>query len=139
MTPEAIFSSSALITKVKRPKVMILIGSVNMNRIGRNKAFKIPRTAAAQKALKNPLTLMPSIRYEAAVMATVSMNHLIKIPIITCSSKFFIVINGGKPMRLWAAYRYKESQFYLPGFPISSGFNPVWLRSFKGFKGLEDK
>ena len=85
MTPEAIFNSSAFMTKVKRPRVIILIGRVRMNRIGRNKAFSIPRTAAAQKALKNPLTLIPSIRYEAAIMAAVSINHLIKIPIISCS------------------------------------------------------
>jgi hypothetical protein len=72
----------AFIRKVKRPRLRMLIGSVSKMRMGRKKAFRMPRMAAAKKALKNPLTCMPSIRYEADMMATVKMSHLRKRPLI---------------------------------------------------------
>ena len=54
--PDAILSIRALITKVKRPRVRILMGSVSRIRIGRNNAFNMPRIAAAKNADAKPLT-----------------------------------------------------------------------------------
>ena len=52
--PETKFETNkiitALITKVKRPKVKRLIGKVKIKRIGFNTAFIIPRTNAAINA-----------------------------------------------------------------------------------------
>ena len=56
ITPEAIFNIRALITKVKKPRVKILMGRVKISAIGLNRAFKMPSMAAAQNAEKNPLT-----------------------------------------------------------------------------------
>ena len=39
MTPEASFSIQALITKVKKPRLKILIGSVKISAIGLRNAF----------------------------------------------------------------------------------------------------
>jgi hypothetical protein len=62
MTPEAIISIKALMMKVKKPRVRRLMGRVKIKRIGRKKAFNIPRIAAAKKAEKKPATSIPSIR-----------------------------------------------------------------------------
>jgi hypothetical protein len=60
MTPEAIFNMKALIRKVNRPRLKILIGRVKMMTIGLKNAFRMPKMAAAKKAGKKPLTLIPS-------------------------------------------------------------------------------
>jgi hypothetical protein len=91
ITPDAILSSKALMIKVNRPRVIILMGSVRIINIGRKKAFKIPRMAAAKKALKKPFTCMPSITYEANMMAAVKISHLIRIPTILAFSLFHIL------------------------------------------------
>jgi len=49
-------------TKVKRPRVIMLIGRVRISSTGRKKALRKPRMAAVTRAVKNPLTLIPSIR-----------------------------------------------------------------------------
>jgi len=72
----------AFMIKVKRPRLRILIGRVRTIKIGRKKAFRMPRMAAANKALKKLFTCIPSITYEVNIMAAVSINHLIKIPLI---------------------------------------------------------
>lgn len=51
-----------------------------MMRIGRTKTFSTPRIAAAKNALKNPLTWIPFIRYDAIVIAAVKINHLTSSP-----------------------------------------------------------
>jgi hypothetical protein len=60
MTPDTILSIRAFITKVKRPKVRIFMGSVKRITIGRKKALSTPNMAAAKKAEKKPLVRMPS-------------------------------------------------------------------------------
>jgi len=62
ITAEAIFNIRALMTKVKKPRDNILIGSVSRSAIGLKKAFRIPSMAAAKRADKNPLIWMPSSR-----------------------------------------------------------------------------
>jgi hypothetical protein len=62
ITPDAIFSISALMTNVKNPRVRMLMGNVRRIRIGRNSAFNIPSIAAAKKAETKPLTCIPSSR-----------------------------------------------------------------------------
>jgi hypothetical protein len=54
--------------------------------MGRKKAFKMPSTAAAKNALKKPLTCIPSITYEANMMAAVRISHRISIPLISLVS-----------------------------------------------------
>lgn len=44
---------------VNSPKVIMVIGSVSTNKIGRTKAFNIPSTIAATMAMYTPLTVMP--------------------------------------------------------------------------------
>jgi hypothetical protein len=82
MTPEAIFSIKALIKKVNRPRLNILIGRVKMMMIGLRNAFSMPNMAAAKKAGKKPLTRIPSSKYEAMIIAPVKISHLKKIPFI---------------------------------------------------------
>ena len=56
ISPEAILSISAFIRKVKRPNVIILIGSVKISRTGLKNILSNPITAAAKNAEKNPVT-----------------------------------------------------------------------------------
>ena len=56
ITPDAIMSRIALITKVKSPRVRTVMGNVKRNNMGRKKAFRIPRIAAANSAEEKPLT-----------------------------------------------------------------------------------
>jgi hypothetical protein len=72
----------AFMIKVNRPRLKMLIGSVKIIKIGRKKAFKIPRIAAANKAVKKPFTWIPSNTYEANIMAAVRTNQRITIPFI---------------------------------------------------------
>jgi hypothetical protein len=60
ITPEAIKSMSAFITNVKNPRLRTFMGSVNINNIGRKKAFSMLKIAAAKNAEINPLTYIPS-------------------------------------------------------------------------------
>ena len=82
ITPEAIFSMKALIKKVKRPKLNILMGRVKMMTIGLKNALSRPSMAAAKKAEKKLLTRIPSSKYEAIIIAPVKINHLKKMPFI---------------------------------------------------------
>ena len=50
---------AALITRVNKPRVKILIGSVNKTKIGFTIKFKRPRTRAAAKAAKKFFTCTP--------------------------------------------------------------------------------
>ncbi len=62
ITPEAIFRSSALMTRVNSPRVRIFTGSVTMMRTGLRMVFRIPRVAAAKKADQKLATWMPSTK-----------------------------------------------------------------------------
>jgi hypothetical protein len=61
ITPEAIMSIRALMTKVKRPRVSMLMGRVKTISIGLKTAFSMPSMAAARRAEEKPLTCIPSI------------------------------------------------------------------------------
>jgi hypothetical protein len=91
MTSETIFSIRALIRKVKRPRVRMLMGNVRRIRRGRKKAFRIPSTAAASKAGQRPETRMPSRSQEATRTATVRTSQRNKTPRIIAhlASAFF--------------------------------------------------
>ena len=69
--------SKALITKVNKPKVKILIGKVNNTTIGRMMALTMPKTRATNNAVKKPETSKPGIRYattnKAAALRTKRM------------------------------------------------------------------
>lgn len=58
-TMDASITSKALITKVKRPRVKIFIGRVNITTIGLMKALMAPKTTANIKAEKNPAIETP--------------------------------------------------------------------------------
>lgn len=88
ITPEAIFNMKALIKKVKRPKLNILMGRVRMMTIGLKNAFSMPSMAAAKKAEKKPRTRIPSSKYEAIIIAPVKINHLKKMPFIVFLPEF---------------------------------------------------
>ena len=60
ITPETIISMRAFITNVKNPRLRTFMGSVNINNIGRKKAFSMLKIAAAKNAEINPLTYIPS-------------------------------------------------------------------------------
>ena len=75
-------------TKVKSPRLSIFTGRVNINSMGRKKAFSIPKIAAAKNADKKPLTCIPSIKYDVAMIENVRINHLKKIPFILFSHNF---------------------------------------------------
>jgi hypothetical protein len=78
----------ALIKKVKRPKLNILMGRVKMMTIGLKNAFSMPSMAAAKKAEKKPLTRIPSSKYEAIIIAPVRISHLKKMPFIVVLPRF---------------------------------------------------
>lgn len=59
---------SALITKVKSPKIMILNGKVRRSNKGRIKRLTNPRTKATKSAVQKFFTLTPGRRYAVAAM-----------------------------------------------------------------------
>jgi hypothetical protein len=142
ITPEAILSNMAFIIKVKRPRLRILIGSVKIIKIGRKKAFKMPRIAAANKAVKKPFTCIPSITYEANMMAAVSINHRIKIPFILFFSSFLSFFNYSlvtlafpKPFHSIRALRNRASV----EFGSSSSAPSIVMRAYQNRSALFGK
>lgn len=69
---------SAFITKVKRPRVMIVTGKVSKTKIGFKNALNIPITRAAIKAEVKLSTLTPGSIYAAAKTAKALNIQLIK-------------------------------------------------------------
>lgn len=59
ITPAEILKIIALTTKVKKPRVMMLIGRVKKSRIGFNNILKRPTTMAAIIALGNDVIVIP--------------------------------------------------------------------------------
>lgn len=72
-------TSRALITKVKSPKERMLIGRVNMTKIGFKNALIKPKTSAAINAETNPSTTTPGKRYAVIRIAVVDISHLMRI------------------------------------------------------------
>lgn len=66
---EASNTSTALIMKVNRPRLKILIGRVRMTRIGRRIILMRPRTTATMRAVPKPETTTPGNRYAVTAMA----------------------------------------------------------------------
>jgi hypothetical protein len=76
ITADAKSTMMAFITKVKSPKVKILIGRVMMRRIGLTSTLMTPRKRATHNAEKNPSTTTPGIRWAAMPIEMVIINHL---------------------------------------------------------------
>lgn len=71
----------AFITKVKRPSVTTVIGSVRRRIIGFIKRFITPRTTATARADKNPSILTPGRIYAVTKIVRALTNQLISISI----------------------------------------------------------
>ncbi len=63
---ETIITIKASITKVNRPKVIIVTGRERIKRIGFTKIFKAAKTKATIKATLNEETVTPERRYAVA-------------------------------------------------------------------------
>jgi len=61
---------SALMTKINKPSVKIVIGSVSKIRIGRTKELRIPRTIATRTTVIQLVTATPGMMYAATTTAT---------------------------------------------------------------------
>ncbi len=66
----------ALITRVKRPKVKMLIGSVRTSNKGRITALTTPKTKATKSPAQKPLTLAPGISQALIKIAAVLINQV---------------------------------------------------------------
>lgn len=66
---------NALITKVSRPKVKILIGKVIKIKIGLSKIFNSAKNKASQSTVQKPATVTPGIKYELIIMVKTMINH----------------------------------------------------------------
>ncbi len=67
----------ALITKVKSPKVKILMGKVKINKMGRTTALTTPKTKATKRTVQKPLTLTPGISQALMKIATALISQVI--------------------------------------------------------------
>ncbi len=66
---------AALISKVNKPSVIILIGRVSKIKIGLRTKFKRPITSAVARAAKKFSTCTPGKMYELTIMATVAISQ----------------------------------------------------------------
>ncbi len=71
-------NNDALMTKIKIPRVSMVIGSVSKIRNGRTSAFKIPKMNAATTAVMNPSTCIPGIIYATSSSVPAVKNSRIK-------------------------------------------------------------
>ncbi len=71
-------NSKAFITKMNSPRVIIVIGRVNITKIGFTTAFKIPNTTAATVAVKTPSTSIPGTNRSiiSRISATSKMREM---------------------------------------------------------------
>jgi hypothetical protein len=84
---------TAFTIKVKRPRVIILIGSVKRRSTGLITTFKIPRISATISALKKPFIVIPGSNDAVARTAIVTTSQCIKILIFKILySKFLKII-----------------------------------------------
>ena len=67
----------ALMTKVNKPKVRMLIGKVIKIKTGLTRTLMIPKNKASHKAVQKPATATPGIKYELIIIATTMRSHLI--------------------------------------------------------------
>ena len=88
ITDDANKISKALITKVNKPRVRMLIGKVIKIKIGLTKTLIIPKNKANHKADQKPATTTPGIKYELIIIARTIISHLIIKDI-----NFILIIN----------------------------------------------
>ncbi len=69
--------NEALMTKVNKPKVRILIGRVIKIKIGLTRTLTMPKNKASHKAGQKPATKTPGIKLELIIIATTMTSHLI--------------------------------------------------------------
>ena len=79
----------ALITKVKSPKVRILIGKVKITITGFIKALMIPKTSATIKAVTKELTLKPGRYWE---MRRIVKAERIQFAKIAIEDEYIIIV-----------------------------------------------
>ena len=89
ITDDASKISKALMTKVNKPKVKMLIGRVIKIKIGLTKTLIIPKNKASHKAAQNPATTTPGIKYELIIIAKTMTSHLMIMDI----NLLFIIYN----------------------------------------------
>ncbi len=82
--PETIVETSstikAFMTKLKRPRVKIVMGNVSIVKIGLITAFTIPKTTETITAVIKESTFTPGKRYAVIKIATPPSSKLINIP-----------------------------------------------------------
>lgn len=67
--PAQIFKIAPLMTKVKSPKVRMLMGKVRKMRKGHKSAFANPISRVANKAVIKPLILKPGVSFDVSKTA----------------------------------------------------------------------
>lgn len=77
MTEAANNINKALMTKVNKPKVNILIGKVIKIKTGLIKTLIMPKNNASHKAAQKPAIATPGIKYELIIIAKTMTSHLI--------------------------------------------------------------
>ena len=88
-------TKAALIIKVNRPKLKILMGKVRMIKIGLRNILINPSTKAAIKAATKDSTSTAGIKYAAIIIAKVEINHLTKNFIVSLYYLFnYLKISG---------------------------------------------
>src|SRR5260363_229257 len=84
------WKSSALITKIKRPSVIIVTGKVSSTSSGRINALIKPSTTAATKVVPKPRIWMDEMIYGKTNRASALINQIINIRIIDFSDDRFV-------------------------------------------------
>src|SRR5260363_240480 len=84
------WKSSALITKIKRPSVIIVTGKVSSTSSGRINALIKPTTTAATKAVTKQRIRKDEMKYTKTNTASAIINQLINIRIIDFSDARFV-------------------------------------------------
>ncbi|MDX1535709.1 MAG: hypothetical protein R3346_03050 [Candidatus Spechtbacterales bacterium] len=96
-------TKNALITKVNKPRVKIFIGRVKKTKIGFMKIFRIPRTNATAKAVRNPETTTPGKMYAVTATARVVISQFISFSIYKIK-----IIN----VKLYTYYNIEKETLY---------------------------
>lgn len=84
ITVDASKTNIALITKVNKPRVKMLIGKVKTISIGFKIKLTNPKNNASHKAVQILATVMPGIIYALIIIAKLAINHFSKISINLC-------------------------------------------------------
>ena len=92
-TAEANNTSKALITKVNKPKVKMLIGKVRRIKIGLITALINPKTTTKINAVQKLAKLTPDKICAAIIIAT-ALHTLLKVPQPAFALQYLLVLTG---------------------------------------------